>query len=151
MYGVIDYLLSSDPQAVELRRKCIFKIVPMLNPDGVVNGRFVFFGQYVSWGRRWLTSRASHRCSLAGIDLNRQWQTPCRQRAPTIWWTKRLWSFLVEEGHRPLVIMLSFMQWCNGNLKVLLIVIACMRFSWTFSTEECFHLRMSEYRSSGRF
>ncbi|KAJ3033857.1 Cytosolic carboxypeptidase 1 [Rhizophlyctis rosea] len=82
MNGVIDFLLSANPQAIELRHRCVFKIVPMLNPDGVVNG--------------------SHRCSLAGIDLNRQWQTPCRQRAPTIWWTKRLWSYLVDAGHRPL-------------------------------------------------
>ncbi|KAJ1341104.1 hypothetical protein BSLG_004306 [Batrachochytrium salamandrivorans] len=39
MNGLIQFLLSEDSTAVSLRRKCIFKIVPMLNPDGVVNGR----------------------------------------------------------------------------------------------------------------
>ena len=36
-----------------LRDHFVFKIVPMLNPDGVVNGNY--------------------RCSLSGQDLNRQW------------------------------------------------------------------------------
>ena len=39
--GIIQYLLGTDDIAIELRRKCIFKIIPMLNPDGVVNGRQV--------------------------------------------------------------------------------------------------------------
>jgi murein tripeptide amidase MpaA len=37
--GIFQYLLSEDEEAKVLRRKCIFKIIPMLNPDGVVNGR----------------------------------------------------------------------------------------------------------------
>ena len=52
MKGVIDYLISADPKASELRDKFVFKIVPMLNPDGVINGNY--------------------RCSLAGCDLNRR-------------------------------------------------------------------------------
>ena len=39
MVGVLDFLLSTDPSADELRDQFIFKIVPMLNPDGVINGR----------------------------------------------------------------------------------------------------------------
>lgn len=49
--GIIDFLTSSDPVACTLRASFIFKVVPMLNPDGVINGNY--------------------RCSLAGVDLNR--------------------------------------------------------------------------------
>ena len=54
--GVIDYLISDDARANELRNKFVFKIIPMLNPDGVINGNY--------------------RCSLAGCDLNRRWKYP---------------------------------------------------------------------------
>ena len=54
MKGVLDYLTSDSLQAVALREKFVFKIVPMLNPDGVIVGNY--------------------RCSLAGGDLNRQVQ-----------------------------------------------------------------------------
>lgn len=37
--GVIQFLLSNDDIAINLRRNCIFKIIPMLNPDGVINGQ----------------------------------------------------------------------------------------------------------------
>ncbi|KAI9103760.1 hypothetical protein DFS34DRAFT_298389 [Phlyctochytrium arcticum] len=77
MHGLLSYLLSSTSDtAVFLRQHCIFKIVPMLNPDGVVNG--------------------SHRCSLAGVDLNRQWRTPDKVLCPEIWWTKRIWKAVCE-------------------------------------------------------
>jgi murein tripeptide amidase MpaA len=38
--GIIDFLISPDPKANELRDKFVFKIVPMLNPDGVINGNY---------------------------------------------------------------------------------------------------------------
>lgn len=38
LLGVLDFLVSCDENARELRSMFIFKIVPMLNPDGVVNG-----------------------------------------------------------------------------------------------------------------
>ena len=37
--GTIRYLLSTSLEADRLRDRFIFKIVPMLNPDGVINGR----------------------------------------------------------------------------------------------------------------
>ena len=41
MEGVIDYLLDQeDPGAQELRDRFVFKLVPMLNPDGVVVGNY---------------------------------------------------------------------------------------------------------------
>jgi hypothetical protein len=36
--GVFDFLLSTKITARVLREMYIFKIVPMLNPDGVING-----------------------------------------------------------------------------------------------------------------
>ena len=56
MKGAIRFLLSDCPEASVLRDKFIFKIIPMLNPDGVINGNY--------------------RCSLAGTDLNRRWKVP---------------------------------------------------------------------------
>ena len=49
--GTIRYLLSEE--ARELRDNFVFRIVPMLNVDGVVYGNY--------------------RCSLLGVDLNRKW------------------------------------------------------------------------------
>ena len=51
MHGVIDFLISSAKEATVLRDKYIFKIIPMVNPDGVIYGNF--------------------RCNLSGNDLNR--------------------------------------------------------------------------------
>jgi murein tripeptide amidase MpaA len=51
MHGILDYLVGDTEGARYLRNHFVFKIVPMLNPDGV------FVGNY--------------RCSLSGLDLNR--------------------------------------------------------------------------------
>jgi murein tripeptide amidase MpaA len=40
MKGIIDFLVSSAPEARVLREHFVFKIVPMLNPDGVINGNY---------------------------------------------------------------------------------------------------------------
>ena len=70
MQGVIDFLLSDNPEALLLCERFIFKIIPMLNPDGVIHGNY--------------------RCSLAGCDLNRRWKTPCKQLHPEIYHTKKM-------------------------------------------------------------
>ena len=46
------------------------QVIPMLNPDGVINGNY--------------------RCSVSGQDLNRQWQNPDRVFHPTIYSVKQL-------------------------------------------------------------
>uniref|UniRef100_A0A8C4JIH3 tubulin-glutamate carboxypeptidase n=1 Tax=Dromaius novaehollandiae TaxID=8790 RepID=A0A8C4JIH3_DRONO len=83
MKGTLEFLVSSDPIADLLRKCFIFKIVPMLNPDGVINGNL--------------------RCSLSGDDLNRQWLTPSSQLHPTIYHTKGLLYYLRSIGRTPLV------------------------------------------------
>ena len=40
MNGVIDFLVSEDFQAQFLRNTFVFKIIPMLNPDGVIVGNY---------------------------------------------------------------------------------------------------------------
>ncbi|XP_059174977.1 cytosolic carboxypeptidase 6-like [Physella acuta] len=68
--GIIDFLVSNHPIAKILRDHLVFKIVPMLNPDGV------YLGNY--------------RCSLMGFDLNRHWQEPSPWAHPTLYATKNL-------------------------------------------------------------
>jgi murein tripeptide amidase MpaA len=38
--GVIDFLTSDCKKAIALRQAFVFKVIPMLNPDGVVNGNY---------------------------------------------------------------------------------------------------------------
>lgn len=70
MQGFIDYLTGPSLDAKILRDNFVFKIVPMLNPDGVIVGNY--------------------RCSLAGVDLNRWWKSPSRKLHPTVWHTKEV-------------------------------------------------------------
>lgn len=69
MQGFIDFIISNHPMARVLRDNIVFKIVPMLNPDGV------YLGNY--------------RCSLMGFDLNRHWQDPSPWAHPTLHATKQ--------------------------------------------------------------
>ncbi|CAH1973718.1 unnamed protein product [Acanthoscelides obtectus] len=80
MKGVLDFLTGDSAPAKELRDKFVFKIVPMLNPDGVIVG--------------------NNRCSLSAKDLNRQYRTVIRDAYPSIWYTKlmtpgRMWCYYV--------------------------------------------------------
>ncbi|KFQ29172.1 Cytosolic carboxypeptidase 1, partial [Mesitornis unicolor] len=83
MKGTLEYLMSNNPSAQSLRESYIFKIIPMLNPDGVING--------------------NHRCSLSGEDLNRQWQNPNPDLHPTIYHAKGLLQYLAAIKRLPLV------------------------------------------------
>jgi len=40
MHGFIKFLTSQDPAAISLRNNFVFKIIPMLNPDGVIHGNY---------------------------------------------------------------------------------------------------------------
>lgn len=41
MKGVIDFLTDPDNEEAQmLRENFVFKIIPMLNPDGVINGNY---------------------------------------------------------------------------------------------------------------
>ncbi|CAF0963815.1 unnamed protein product [Adineta ricciae] len=88
MKGIIDYLLSDEQTARILRDRYVFKIVPMLNPDGVING--------------------CSRCSLATKDLNRQWSSPNSTLFPTIYHTKGLIAYLSMCSSRPVTLFCDF-------------------------------------------
>jgi len=77
MKGVIDYLVSHTPEAKALRDHFVFKIVPILNPDGVINGNY--------------------RCSLSGQDLNRRWKAPNKTMHPENFAVKRLIRSFMKE------------------------------------------------------
>ena len=40
MNGVVEFLISDDEKAEFLRNTFVFKIIPMLNPDGVIVGNY---------------------------------------------------------------------------------------------------------------
>uniref|UniRef100_A0A3B4A6M4 Peptidase M14 domain-containing protein n=1 Tax=Periophthalmus magnuspinnatus TaxID=409849 RepID=A0A3B4A6M4_9GOBI len=82
MKGTLEFLCSNDPVAQSLRETFVFKIIPMLNPDGVING---------------------HRCNLNSEDLNRQWSKPDPVLSPTIYHTKGFLYYLNSIGRTPLV------------------------------------------------
>ena len=56
MKGILEFLTGNSKEAQVLRNNFVFKIIPMINPDGVINGNY--------------------RCSLAGSDLNRRYKNP---------------------------------------------------------------------------
>ena len=68
--GIIEFLLSNSREAIFLRNNYVFKILPMINPDGVIYGNY--------------------RCSLLGVDLNRRWNDPSKILHPTIYNAKQL-------------------------------------------------------------
>jgi len=70
--SVINNLLNNSEQSNILLDKYIFKIIPMLNPDGVIHGHY--------------------RNNILGKDLNRMWQDPRDNITPTIFYLKKLIS-----------------------------------------------------------
>jgi murein tripeptide amidase MpaA len=68
--GFLEFIVSNDPVANSLRDRFIFKIIPMINPDGVIHGNY--------------------RCSLSGRDLNRRWKKPDRNLYPEVYFAKKL-------------------------------------------------------------
>ena len=93
MEGVLSFLTSiiftshikigNDPLAQNLRNIYIFKIVPLLNPEGVLCGNF--------------------RCSFTGTDLNRRWDQPDKILHSQIFQLKSLLRKLVAENKQILV------------------------------------------------
>ncbi|KAM3609061.1 uncharacterized protein V6R79_009303 [Siganus canaliculatus] len=77
MEGLLDFLLGDSEDAQLLRDTFVFKIVPMLNPDGVVVGNY--------------------RCSLAGRDLNRYYKTLLKDSFPSVWHIRKMVERLVAK------------------------------------------------------
>ncbi|CDW89042.1 zinc carboxypeptidase family protein [Stylonychia lemnae] len=73
--GFFKFITTTNSQSANfyiaqaLREAYIFKLIPIMNPDGVVSGNY--------------------RTSLAGVDLNRQWISPHRFIHPPIFFLKQ--------------------------------------------------------------
>ena len=78
---IIDFLVSNHAIAKTLRENFVFKIIPMLNIDGVIIGNY--------------------RCNLSGADLNRQYIDPSKKLHPTIYFAKNVFFFWYSSSKRP--------------------------------------------------
>ncbi|KAI6652134.1 hypothetical protein LOD99_4679 [Oopsacas minuta] len=80
MKGVIDFLTDPESQDANMLRSIfVFKIIPMLNPDGVITGNY--------------------RCSLSGCDLNRQYNkfSVMKEYFPVIFHLRQMMRKLCQE------------------------------------------------------
>ena len=64
MQGFIKYLLGDSHQAKQLRKRVVFKIVPMINTDGVIIGNY--------------------RTGMCGNDMNRRYVKPDFRIHPSV-------------------------------------------------------------------
>ncbi len=76
MHGFLQFILDDTPEAIALRNTFVFKIVPMLNPDGVIHGNY--------------------RCSLAATDLNRRFGNCNMYLHPTVYNLNRMLCHLQD-------------------------------------------------------
>ena len=87
MHGFLQFLCGNSPEAIFLRRNTLFKVVPMLNVDGVVSG--------------------NHRTGLSGKDFNREFVDPDKYILPEIAALKDLVVKSKKEFGRDLVFFLD--------------------------------------------
>ena len=82
MQGFLNFITGNSLNAQELRRRVVFKVIPMSNVDGVIIGNY--------------------RSSLSGNDLNRQYQDPDPRLHPTVIAIKELIASLKKECYEKL-------------------------------------------------
>ena len=79
--GLIDFLLSDEPEAQDIRANAVVNVIPMVNPDGAVAGNY--------------------RDNYQGVNLNRVWDNPSALTSPEVLlarqamedWVAAGWSF----------------------------------------------------------
>jgi murein tripeptide amidase MpaA len=68
--GFLERLLNeADPVARVLLEKCVFYVVPNMNPDGAVRGNL--------------------RTNAVGANLNREWAAPSLAQSPEVYWVRQ--------------------------------------------------------------
>ena len=70
MEGIINFLLADSEEAEYLLSNYVFRLVPMLNIDGVVHG--------------------NSRADLSGRDSNRKWADPSKIFQPILFNIKKM-------------------------------------------------------------
>ena len=70
LQGILDFLSANDHKSKTLLKNFVFKIIPVLNPDGVARGYW--------------------RTDCNGTNLNRKYEDPDKELYPTIYFTKQL-------------------------------------------------------------
>ena len=87
--GFIDFLMGDSEEAKKLREVYVFKIIPMMNPDGVLVG--------------------NSRTSFAGCDLNRRWGKPNEIIHPEVYSAKQMILKLANQRN------IAFIIDCHGH------------------------------------
>ncbi|XP_077292800.1 cytosolic carboxypeptidase 1-like [Arctopsyche grandis] len=88
MEGTLKQLLDNSSTSEILRLSYVFKIVPMLNVEGVING--------------------CYRCGLTNEDLNRRWSRPSPILHPDIYHTKGLLEYMSRALKKPASVYCDF-------------------------------------------
>eukprot|EP00286_Rhodomonas_abbreviata_P006513 CAMPEP_0181317492 /NCGR_PEP_ID=MMETSP1101-20121128/16498_1 /TAXON_ID=46948 /ORGANISM="Rhodomonas abbreviata, Strain Caron Lab Isolate" /LENGTH=352 /DNA_ID=CAMNT_0023424891 /DNA_START=62 /DNA_END=1120 /DNA_ORIENTATION=+ len=136
MHGVLEYMTGSAHCAQVLRDSHVMYLIPMLNPDGVING--------------------NTRCNLSGQDLNRQWLDPNWSQHPTVRSLKGLLEDLAGEGRLVLYIDLHghsnkkgfFLYCCDSSVSTLPLILA--KRSPFFALGSCTYKVAKQKQCTGR-
>ncbi|KAM6274470.1 LOW QUALITY PROTEIN: cytosolic carboxypeptidase 2 [Porphyrio hochstetteri] len=103
MQGILGFILSAHEDAQLLRRLFVFKVVPMLNPDGVVV--------------------SNSRCSLAGRDPNRAYGTVLCSSFPGTWHLQAMVQRVLAE--REVVLYCYFLRFHGHSWKNNVFMYSC--------------------------
>ena len=97
--GFVERLLDkSDSLSQALLEKCVFHVVPRMNPDGAVHGNL--------------------RTNAKGADLNREWENPTLERSPEVFLVRekmqQLGVDLFIDAHGDESLPYNFVAGCEG-------------------------------------
>ena len=135
--GFIDFLMGESEEAKKLREIYVFKIVPMMNPDGVLVG--------------------NSRTSFAGCDLNRRWSKPNEIIHPEVYSvkqmitklsTQRKIAFIIDcHGHFGTFNSLFYCNYKDNKRTCKLFPYICSKLSKIINFQQC-TFAMPKYKQS---
>ena len=138
--GCLDFLMGNSDEAKKLRQIYLFKIIPMVNPDGVLVG--------------------NSRTSFAGCDLNRRWLNPNELIHPEIYMAKKIILKLAEQrniafiidfhGHFGTYNALFYGNYKQNKKTCKLFPYICSKLSKIINFQQCVFSMPKYKRSTGR-